>query len=137
MNSGARARACRRRAGDGALADPSICVWCRALTRVPWMNFPGAENVRCALNRSDAVQTDQEILSPSTVLLLTDRGHIWVMPCYFGVSMDTPCSVGENAKSAGLRNLAIFFLQSDSELRPNHTPRKTTAEARRNSRLVP
>ena len=38
----------------------------------------GAEDVRCALNRSDDATTDQEILSPSAVSLLTDRGHIWV-----------------------------------------------------------
>src|SRR5262249_18584065 len=64
MNSGARARACRRRAGDGALADPSICVWRRALRGCRAMNFPGAEDVSRALNRSDAAKTDQERFCP-------------------------------------------------------------------------
>src|SRR5262245_18555076 len=73
MNSGARARACRRRAGDGALADPSICVWRRALRECREMNFPGAEDVSRALNRSDAGKTDQEHLSPSAVRLLTSE----------------------------------------------------------------
>src|SRR5262249_14446838 len=73
MNSGARARACRRRAGDGALAVPSICVWRRALRECREMNFPGAEDVSRALNRSDAAKTDQENLSPSAVRLLTSE----------------------------------------------------------------
>src|SRR5262245_9469826 len=78
MNSGARARTCRRRAGDGALADPSICVWRRASRESQKMNFPGAEDVSRALNRSDTVPTDQKNLSRSAVSPLTDRGHIWV-----------------------------------------------------------
>jgi hypothetical protein len=42
-------------------------------------NCPAAEDVCRILNRSDAT-TDQQNLSPSAVRLLTDRGHIWVLP---------------------------------------------------------
>src|SRR5262245_26069428 len=41
-------------------------------------NLPTAASVRRALNRSDAVPTNHENLSPSAVLLLADRGQIGV-----------------------------------------------------------
>ena len=45
-------------------------------------NFPGAASSRVALNRSDDAQTDQEMLSPSAVLVLTDRAHIAVRQAF-------------------------------------------------------
>src|SRR5262249_40962481 len=40
------------------------------------MNVPDAADVRCALNRSYGVPTDQDVLSPCAVQLFTGRGHI-------------------------------------------------------------
>ena len=40
-------------------------------------NFPDAEEF-VLLNRRQEAKTDQKILSPSAVRLLTDRGHICV-----------------------------------------------------------
>jgi hypothetical protein len=66
------AERCRhRRTGDGPPADPSICVWRCASARAHDANLPCAVSIRVALNRSDDVKTDQEILSPSAVHLLT------------------------------------------------------------------
>src|SRR5262249_4906894 len=47
------------------------------------MNFPDAEDVRCALNRSDAVQTDQEFCPRPRCAVLTSEAISG-----FGVRLD-------------------------------------------------